>query len=146
MMFSFMNKKTSALLAVVFIATALVAQTGPASDERQSGSPTTKEVRLVPISSSDMNCSGFLESKGVPHDHYVVGGWDTPNFVRFAAGDYVYIKGVLPDATEYSIVRELNNPDRAEFFTGQSHAIASAGQPYSEVGRVKIVAKNNKTS
>jgi outer membrane protein OmpA-like peptidoglycan-associated protein len=66
--------------------------------------------------------------------------------VRYAAGDYVYVNGVLPDATEYSVVRELRNPDRAEFFAGQHRAVAAAGQPYSEVGRIKIVAKNNKSS
>jgi len=145
-MFSTKNTKTSALFAVVFIATALVAQTEPASEGQPSGSATTREVRLVPVSSTDMSCSGFLANSGVPHDHYLVGGWDTPNGVRYASGDYVYIHGVLPEATEYSIVRALNNPDRAEFFTGQHHAIASAGQPYSEVGRVKIVAISNKTT
>jgi hypothetical protein len=107
MMFS-TKKKTSALIAIVFVATALVAQVEPASSGRDAGS-TTREVRLVPVSRTDMSCSGFLAHSGVPHDHYVVGGWDTPNLVRYAAGDYVYVNGVLPDATEYSVVRELAN-------------------------------------
>lgn len=130
--------KVIALLSCFLLATALVCQTAP--------SPTTPEVRLVPVTAHDLYCSGFVTSAKIPNDHYLVAGWDSPNSMRYADGDYVYLRGSLPEGAVYSMVRELRNPDAQEFFPGQGHALSQAGSPYAEIGRVKIVAGNGKTS
>lgn len=144
--------KVTTLLAFLVVATALTCQTGPAPADSPAPSatngaePNIHEVHLVPVTHSDMNCSGYITTQHIPRDHYVMAGWYSPNFVRYSAGDYVYLHGSLPEGSEYSIVRELQDPDRGEFFVGQHHAIASAGAPYAEVGRVTVVAKNGKSS
>src|SRR5437763_13436902 len=99
--------KLTTLLAFLVVATALTCQTGPsAAPESAAPVATTYKVHLVPITHSDMYCSGFMTTQHVPNDHYVMAGWDSPNFVRYVAGDYVYLHGSLPEGSEYSVVRE----------------------------------------
>src|SRR5579884_626824 len=129
--------KVTTLLAFLVVATALVCQTGPSPAETPAASSNVHQVHLVPVTHTDMHCSGFITSEHVPHDHFVMAGWDSPNFVRYATDDYVYLHGAVPEGTEYSIIRELRDPDRYEFFPGQHRAIDMAGEPYAEIRRVK---------
>ena len=138
--------KVTTLLAFLVVATALVCQTGPSPAETPAASSNVHQVHLVPVTHTDMHCSGFITSEHVPHDHFVMAGWDSPNFVRYATDDYVYLHAAVPEGTEYSIIRELRDPDRYEFFPGQHRAIDMAGEPYAEIGRVKVVANNKKSS
>ena len=138
--------KVTTLLASLVLATTLTAQSGPSSADSPVASSNIQEVHLVPVTHSDMNCAGYLTTQRVPHDHYVMAGSYSPNFVRYSAGDYVYLHGSLPEGSEYSIVRELKDPDRQEFFSGQRGAVTSAGEPYAEIGRITIVVKSEKSS
>lgn len=139
--------KLTTLLVFLVVATALTCQTGPAAPaDSPAPESNVHSVHLVPVTHFDMHCSGFVTNQHIPNDHYVMAGWDSPNFVRYTTGDYVYLHGSLPEGSEYSIVRELRDADRAEFFTGQHRAVAALGDTYAEVGRVRVVAKNGKSS
>lgn len=137
--------KRIALPFVLLLSTAMLCQQA-ASPAAQASSPTISEVRLVPVKPSDLYCAGFITNENLPKSNYVIAGWDAPNFVRQNTGSFIYLNGVLPEGSEYSLVRELRNPDSAEFFTGQRRAVKMAGSFYGEVGRVKIVGKNEKVS
>ncbi|MBV8207977.1 MAG: OmpA family protein [Acidobacteria bacterium] len=127
--------KPSLLISFLLVTGTLLAQT-----------PTTVEVRLAPVGQHDLYCSGFLTTRAVPRENFVVAAYDSPDFVRYVTGDYVYLQGTLPEGSEYSIVRQLRNPDRQELFSGQHATLAATGQAYSAIGKVRIVGSNAKTS
>ncbi len=95
--------------------------------------------RLVTPTDADLYCAGFV-SKPIQSKHqYVAGGLESPFTTRFATGEAVYLTGKYEAGQQYSIVRESLDPNRYELFKGQWSALKAAGQPYEEVGRVRIV-------
>jgi outer membrane protein OmpA-like peptidoglycan-associated protein len=90
---------------------------------------------------ADMYCSGFITTDKVPTDHYVAAGWNSFDQTRYAAPiDYIYIRGRdIKVGDRYEIVREVKDPDRYEFYAGQSGAIRNAGEPYFEMGYAKVI-------
>jgi hypothetical protein len=110
-------------------------------------SPTVKSAKLLPISESDLYCSGFITKEGVSKANYIGGGWSNPNAARFAAGEYIFIAGpALKQGELYSIVREMHDPDRYEFFRGQNKTVNSLGDVYAEVGRARVVGEGPGTT
>jgi outer membrane protein OmpA-like peptidoglycan-associated protein len=90
---------------------------------------------------ADMYCSGFITAEHVPSDHYVAGGWNSPNQTRFASlVDYIYIHGRdLKVGDRYQIVRHAKDPDLHEPYPGARSAIKNAGEPYFELGYAKVI-------
>lgn len=89
---------------------------------------------------ADVYCAGFISKQSLPDAHFVAGGLETPASTKFVTGDIVYLRG--KDYTlgaEYQIVRALRDVNEYEIFPGQHKLLKSAGQPYMDVGRVKIV-------
>jgi outer membrane protein OmpA-like peptidoglycan-associated protein len=96
---------------------------------------------------SDLNCAGFISSQSIPNSNYVAGGWESPDATRFAERDYVYLGGVpLQEGSEYSILRELKDPNKSELFKGQHAVLAGMGNAWAELGRVKVIGHANKVS
>jgi hypothetical protein len=87
----------------------------------------------------DIYCAGFLtksESKG----KFVTGGLESPFNSHFANGDAIYLHGTGYEAgQQYTIIRELTDPNRYELFPGQLAAVKAAGRPYEDVARVRII-------
>ena len=92
-------------------------------------------------SPGDMYCSGFITTEKVPDNHYIVGGWNSPDQSHFAGStDLVYIHGPeLKEGDRLAIVRRVKDPNRYEFFKGAKSAVAALGQPYFERGYVKVI-------
>ena len=90
---------------------------------------------------AEIYCSGFITTDRVPTGHYVAAGWSSPDQTRYAAPiDYIYIHGRdIKVGDRYEIVRQVKDPDRYEFYRGQSAAIRSAGEPYFEMGYAKVI-------
>ena len=44
------------------------------------------------------------------------------------------------------MIRELRDPNRSPAFAGQAAAIAASGQPYADLGRVRVTAIRGKTA
>jgi hypothetical protein len=88
---------------------------------------------------ADIYCAGFI-SKTEPKRNYVTGGVESPFTTNFANGDAIYLNGKGYEAGQrYTIIRELKDLNRYELFPGQFAAMKAAGQPYEEVGRVRII-------
>lgn len=95
---------------------------------------------------ADLYCAGFV-GKAVPHDKFVLGGLESPSTTRFANRDAIYLNGKgYALGQQYSIVRELTDPNRYELFKGQWAALKAAGQPYAELGRVRIIDTRGKSA
>jgi hypothetical protein len=140
-----MNKILALLL---FAASAAWAQSG--SDVAAAKSPTpdgTIETRAnFPIERvqmatyADVYCAGFINKHTLPDVDYVAGGVETPSTTKFVTGDIVYLhgSGYTPGA-EYEILRALRDVNEYEMFPGQHKLVQETGQPYMEVGRVKVL-------
>jgi len=101
--------------------------------------------RLQTPTAADLYCAGFVSKPLSSRDKYVAGGMDSPHSVQFSNGDVVYLTGKGYEAEQqYTIVRILQDPNRYELFKGQWAALKAAGQPYEEIGRVKVIDARSK--
>lgn len=148
-------KKIGALLVLVASAWAQSASPAPAADPAdQSTAPSTTPTsvsfpveRIQTPTAADLYCAGFITKEAVPNANFVAGGLQTPNTTKFVNNDIVYLVGSGYQAgARYTIVRELQDPNKHEMFAGQHAAIAASGQPYAEVGRVRVIDTRNRTA
>ncbi len=96
---------------------------------------------------ADVYCAGFISRQSLPDANYVAGGLETPSTTKFVRGDIIYLKGAGYTAgAEYEIVRALRDVNEYEMFPGQSKLLKATGQPYEEVGRVRIVDTRSKVA
>jgi hypothetical protein len=142
-------KKTG--LFVLLLATAAWAQSGtePSADP-QGTSPTTNSFptqRVITPTYADLYCAGFISKQILPDANYVAGGLQTPTTTKFTRGDLIYLSGTGYSAgAEYEIVRALRDVNEYEMFPGQRKLLKETGQPYEEVGRVKVIDTRNRTA
>jgi hypothetical protein len=144
-------KKTG--LLVLLLATAAWAQSGSdgaAPDAPQGTYPTTASFpteRVQTPTYADMYCAGFINKQILPDATFIAGGLQTPTTTKFVRGDMVYLQGTgLSAGAEYEIVRALKDINEYEMFPGQRKVLKETGQPYEEVGRVRIVDTRSKTA
>ena len=136
-------KKTGLLL--LLLATAGWAQSGQdaTADVPQGTAPSSASFpteRVQTPTYADLYCAGFISKQILPDANYVVGGLETPSTTKFTRGDVVYLQGTSYSAgAEYEIVRALRDVNEYEMFPGQKKLLKETGQPYEEVGRVRII-------
>jgi len=136
-------KKTGLLL--LLLATAGWAQSGPdaTADVPQGTVPNSASFpteRVQTPTYADVYCAGFISKQILPDANYVAGGLETPSTTKFTRGDVVYLQGTGYSAgAEYEIVRALRDVNEYEMFPGQKKLLKETGQPYEEVGRVRII-------
>jgi hypothetical protein len=136
-------KKTGLLLLLSLALTAAAIgqqadQAAPQGTEITTGS--FPEERIQTPTSADLYCGGFVSKDLVPNANFVAGGLESPNTTKFARNDLVFLAGSgYQTGQQYEIVRELQDPNRYELFAGQHSMLKSMGQPYSELGRIRIV-------
>jgi hypothetical protein len=96
---------------------------------------------------ADLYCAGFISKHILPDANYIQGGLETPTTTKFVRGDVVYLRGTGYTAgAEYEIVRALQDINKYEMYPGQEKLMKEAGQPYEEVGRVKIIDTRSKAA
>jgi hypothetical protein len=96
---------------------------------------------------ADVYCAGFINRQTLPDAHFVAGGLETPGTTKFVKGDIVYLKGSGYSAgAEYEIIRALRDINEYEMFPGQIKLLKATGQPYEEVGRVRVIDTRSKVA
>lgn len=139
-------------LLVLLAAISASAQDASSSDPNapQGTSPTSVSFPIERVQTptyADLYCAGFINKTLLPNANYVAGGLQTPNTTKFVTGDIVYLAGTgYTTGGQYSILRELKDQNRYEVFPGQAKVLAATGQPYGEVGRVRIVDTRSKSA
>jgi hypothetical protein len=143
--------KKIGLLLLLIVSIAAVAQdvapnAGP--DAPQGTLPTTVSFpteRVQTPTYADLYCSGFVSPKVLPNANFVAGGLQTPTTTKFANGNMIYLAGGgYQTGQEYTIVRELQDVNEYQIFSGQRAMLRALGQPYGEEARVRIVDTRNK--
>jgi outer membrane protein OmpA-like peptidoglycan-associated protein len=114
------------------------------SSGAQGGFAVAQGSRNTPAhvpTASDIYCAGYITSEKIPENHYVVGGWNTPDQTKYASsGDWIYIYGSgLKEGDRLQIIRKVRDPNRYEAYKGQKAAVKAAGQTYFERGYAHIV-------
>lgn len=102
-------------------------------------------IQVTKPTYADLYCSGFVSKQLLPNANYVTGGLQTPSTTKFVNGDIVYLTGGgYQVGQQFTVVRELRDPNKFELFHGQHNLLKAAGQPYAEQGRVRVVDVRNK--
>ena len=139
-------KKIGLLLLVAATATwaQTAAEANPSNAVTPPGtSPTTVSFPIQRVQMptyADVYCAGFINRQILPDANFVAGGLDTPQSTKFVKDDMVYLQGSgYAAGAEYEIIRELRDMNEYEMYPGQRKLMKATGQPYEEVGRVRIV-------
>ncbi len=148
------NMKKIGLL-ILLVASAVWAQSAadgaPAAPVTPDGTMFTSAnfpiQRVMMPTYADIYCAGFINRQTLPDANFIAGGLDSPTTTKFVRGDIVFLKGsgYTPGA-EYEIVRALQDINKYEMFPGQFKLLKATGQPYEEVGRVRIIDTRSKTA
>ena len=128
--------------ALVFLAvSALTAQA------QETGAVSSASVPAAVRSQAD--CTGFIAAPSVPRDLFVMGGADDDfhSAVRqFVQGESIFIsqhKGEnIAVGAEFSVIRPANDLFRTMHYQGERWDIRKSGQPYEDVGQVRVTHVN----
>jgi hypothetical protein len=119
--------------------------TGPQGTILTSANFPTQRVQMPTY--ADVYCAGFINRQTLPDANFVAGGLQTPGTTKFVRGDVVYLEGAGYSAgAQYEIVRALRDINEYEMFPGQAKLLKATGQPYEEVGRVRVIDTRSKTA
>ncbi|HEX6804333.1 MAG TPA: hypothetical protein VF133_11690 [Terriglobales bacterium] len=141
-------KKAVLILSLSLAVSAFAQDNGSAGTTSSGVLPTsvtipTEKVRTP--TTADLYCAGFIGKSVISRSKFVAGGLESPFTTQFAKDEIVYLKGSGYEVgQQYSIVRELRDPNRYELFPGQWSAIKAAGQPFAELARIQVVDTRNK--
>lgn len=150
-------KKTVLMMSLLLLALAAQAQQSDSSSANPAAEPSPEGTLPTSVSfpiervqtptHADIYCAGFLTKQLVPNTNFVAGGLHTPNTTKFVNGDMIYLMGSgYQSGQQYTILRELKNPNKNELFAGQTALIKATGQPYAELARVKIIDTRSKSA
>jgi hypothetical protein len=143
-------KKTGLLVLLLTAAAWAQSADNAVPDVPQGTSPTTASFpteRVQTPTYADLYCAGFINKQTLPDANFVAGGLQTPSTTKFVRGDIVYMQGPGYTAgAEYEIIRALRDVNEYEMYPGERKLMKETGQPYQEVGRIKIVDTRSKTA
>jgi len=144
-------KKTGLLLLLCLTVAAAAQQTDSTPADQAAPQNTETTTGTFPIervqtpTNADIYCGGFVSKELVPNANFVGGGLESPNTTKFATNDTIFLAGQgYQTGQKYQIVRELVDPNQYELFAGQHSMLKAMGQPYSELGWVRIVDTRGK--
>jgi hypothetical protein len=138
-----MHKKNNYRLLNVGLTIALtLAATGLAKAQDNTPSTPTRE---------ELYCSGVVSDKAVPNNLYVVSGEDSAYKTTFQQGDTIYINAGGEQGVrigdEFDIVRQESDPmPQAAWFKYQVSLSKAMGTRYADIGRLRVVHVDAKTS
>lgn len=122
----------------------------PESPAPQGTLPTTVSFPIERVQMptySDLYCAGFISRQSLPDANFVEGGLQTPSTTKFTNGEVVYLRGSgYTLGAQYEIIRALRDINEYEMFPGQRKLLKATGQPYMEVGRVRIIDTRSKAA
>jgi hypothetical protein len=137
--------KRAALLLALCASVGFAQQQGPPAPARTATTNVTQRVQAPTY--SDLYCAGFITKQAITRSNYIVAAAESPHQSQFNQGSIVYLDGTAySEGARYSVLRALHDPNRSQAFAGQSAAVSEAGQPYAELGRVRVTAMRGKTA
>jgi hypothetical protein len=110
-----------------------------------------QDVAPTTPTNEELYCSGVISDKPVPNNLYVVSGEDSAYKTTFQQGDTIYINAGGEQGVrigdEFDIVRPVSDPTSQEpWFKYQSMLSKAMGTRYADIGRLRVVHVDAKTS
>lgn len=132
--------KKTGLLLLLCLGVAAYAQQPEGQSATTSNATAFPVERVQTPTYADLYCAGFITKQAVSTSNYVAGGLQTPSTTKYVNGDIVYLAGSgFQVGKEYSILREMHDPNRYELYPGEHGLVNSAGQPYGDIGKVRVL-------
>jgi hypothetical protein len=150
-------KKTVLLMSLLLLVMAAQAQQADSTAANSAAEPSPQGTvptsvsfpveRVQTPTVSDIYCAGFLSKELLPNANFVMGGLHTANTTKFVNGDIIYLGGSgYQSGQQFTILREVQDPNKYELFAGQNGLIKATGHPYAELARVKIIDTRSKNA
>ena len=99
---------------------------------------------------SNVYCSGFVKDAKLPEDVRVISGEQPGYKIIFAQRENVYINRGSDNGVRigdrFLVVRQTEDPNRIEWFKGQNKIAKAMGNLYSDVGQLRVISVEPKTS
>jgi hypothetical protein len=113
------------------------------------GQETQQYTRTGPTD-ADTYCSGVVTNQAVPTESYVISGENSRYKTTFGMGDLIYVnRGVesgVKVGDQFEVVRAIVDPDDTVWFRYQPMLSRAMGTRYADIGRLKVVHVDAKTS
>ena len=98
----------------------------------------------------DIYCSGLVTDQPVARDTYLISGENSSYKSTFAPGDAVYINRGADQGVkvgdEFEVIRPVQDMGRIKWFKYQQELNKAMGTTYADIGRLRVVAVQAKTS
>jgi hypothetical protein len=121
------------IVAITLLSGSLWAQSSPALDIPTPASPANGP------SYSQMYCSGFVTREAIPRTNFVLGSKEGPHEDRIPGRALMFLGGPgLAEGQRYSLLRQIEDPDREDSSPEQRKKLAKLGALYQEVGWVTV--------
>jgi len=116
-----------------------------------SGAAIAQQYVTNAPTQEEMYCSGLINDKQVPGDSYVISGENSRYKTSFTTGDYIYINQGAEHGVkvgdEFDVVRPVNDMEASNvWFKYQTALTRAMGTRYADIGRVRVVHVDAKTS
>ena len=102
------------------------------------------------VDTATMYCSGLVTSEAVPNDSYIISGEQSNTYYVFRVNDLVYInRGSSQGAKvgdEFLVMRPVNDQIQRSWFHTQPELMRAMGQPWADLGRIRVVHVDAKVS
>jgi hypothetical protein len=102
------------------------------------------------VDMTNVNCSGEVTSAKVPADNYIISGEQSLTKIDFSGNDLMYINRGADKGTnvgdKFRVIRPINDTLKQEWFRGQYQLLAAMGQPWEDIGIIRVVHVEPKTS
>jgi len=141
--------KRIVIIAMALLGTAAIAQNPqapPTAGPNGDVATTAAQIEDSP-SYHDLYCAGFITKETIGRANLITGGDATPERTLYVRGNLIFIGGGgLQQGEKYSVVRDLHDPNHFEPFNGQRHQLDEMGQPYAELGQIRVVSLRGDTA
>lgn len=99
---------------------------------------------------TELYCSGVVTTQPLPRDSYVISGENSAYQTTFAPGQYIYInRGAehgVKVGDQFEVDREVTDMSQTKWFKYQPMLSHAMGIRYADIGRLRVVHVNAKTS
>jgi hypothetical protein len=119
-------------VAISLLSATLLAQSGPSSGIAHGSAPGNGP------SYSQTYCSGFITRHSISRASYVIGSKESPHEDRFQGRSLLFLHGALAAGQRYSLVRQIEDPNREDSSPEQRSKFAKLGALYEDVGWVTV--------
>ena len=99
---------------------------------------------------NQLYCSGFFSDQKVGGDSYIASGEESAVRQTFNRGELVYINRGMNNGVKegdlFTVVRVEGDPSKVAWFKWQPKLVKAMGDPYVDLGQLKVVKVQPKTS